>query len=171
VRLFLALVPSEDVTREIDREFVSLHRQYQGIRWVPPENMHVTLRFFGEREPEDLIGELDGIRSEDCLPIGFTLSRSGTFGRPPSVIWLSGKFSEEAFVLASRLGSVPDQLGEKQSRPFRPHLTVARVQAGNSVPSLRWNGRIQGTFHAVKLMSSILTSGGPIYRVLKTFPC
>ena len=56
-RLFVAVWPPEAVAAEL----TALHRKDQrGVRFVRPENWHITLRFLGDADPDEVIDALDG---------------------------------------------------------------------------------------------------------------
>src|SRR6185295_461041 len=57
-RLFIAVWPPEEVVGEL----MALHRKDQrGVRFVDPDNWHITLRFFGNANPDEVLGALDGV--------------------------------------------------------------------------------------------------------------
>lgn len=166
MRLFLALVPPRQIQERIVLDLAPHREAYPGLKWVPGEKLHLTLRFLGEVSPEDVLNRLQGLDILPCLPVGFTLNRYGTFGRPPSVLWLSGEFSRGAGILADGLSRLPDGNGNTEDRPFKPHITLARAHRGDKVPVLRDPVRIKGEFRELRLVSSVLTPGGPVYRTV-----
>lgn len=139
---------------------------YPDLRWTSSENQHLTLRFLGNREPESVVKEIEQLNLGFSLPVSFTLERCGTFGRPPSVLWLSGKFAETCYHLASRLAGIVDENGEMEKRRFFPHITVARSPRGRAIPRIDFKDKIHGSSAGIELISSTLTSRGPIYRTL-----
>jgi 2'-5' RNA ligase len=166
MRLFLALVPPRRIQESIARD-LALHRKaHPGLKWVPTVNLHLTLRFLGEVSTDDVLDRLGGVDIGSMLPVVFSLTRYGTFGRPPRVLWISGEFSREAGLLAGELGRLPDGNGNTGDRPFRPHITVARAHGGEGVPVPPDPGKIEGEFSGLRLMSSELTPGGPVYRTV-----
>lgn len=170
MRLFLALEPSRKVQVRITHCLETFRKKYPDLKWVSSENYHLTLRFLGDMTPESVISELAFFNPSPMLPVEFTLTRSGTFGVPPSVLWLSGDFSEGVYTIADKLGALPDGNGRTGRMPFRPHISVARPGRDGSLPGADWRGRIHGVFHDVKLVSSVLTPQGPVYTTLKTWP-
>ena len=62
--------------------------EQRGVRWVPPENWHVTLRFLGEADPADVGGRLDGATlSPATATLGPVVQR---FGRGLVVVPVAG---------------------------------------------------------------------------------
>jgi 2'-5' RNA ligase len=169
MRLFLAMEPSQSVQMRIFSDLESFRNQHPELKWVSSENLHVTLRFLGDRSPDSVISELALFNPSSCLPVEFTLNKSGTFGVPPSVLWLSGEFPEGIYTLAATVSTLPDQEGRTEKRPFSPHISVARAPRNSCLPSVNWHGQIAGVFQEVKLISSVLLSHGPVYSTLKTW--
>ena len=156
------------------------------LRWVRPENFHVTLHFLGDTEEElvpEVIAATGGAVS--ALTRGTThLARPGAFpsARRPRVLWVG--IEDEAEILAglSRALSHPlEELGfDLDTRPYHPHITVgyARKRARP--------GEVAGAFtefaaaaeeqlkeasaqipvEKVELVESELSSEGPTYTTI-----
>jgi 2'-5' RNA ligase len=161
-RLFVALWPPPDVQDAL----ADLERpRDQGVRWVPVENLHVTLRFLGDADVDEVSDVLDRTR----LPAAWA-------GVGPAVDVLA----ERALVLP--VGGVDDlaeivrratrSLGtEPDRRRFVGHLTVARL-ARRARPSRSAGMRFSAGFDVdeVALVASQLTARGPIYDTVATWP-
>jgi 2'-5' RNA ligase len=101
------------------------------LRWVPRDNLHVTVWFLGEvREPEALVATLRA-------PIGirpFTMHVAGAGLFPPTgaprVVWLGLPAGRDG--LLATYDALRPRLArhgfEPEKRPYNPHLTVARVK-------------------------------------------
>lgn len=125
-RLFAALPVPETLWPDLMARQTGL----AGAAWRPPENFHITLRFFGElshAQAEDLDELLAQIQAG---PIEISLEGMGWFGRrEPSAVWARVRESDELRSLsaqceraARRLGLAPDK------RPFTPHVTLAYLK-------------------------------------------
>ena len=106
-----------------------------GLSWTKPDQMHLTLAFLGEHPAEAL--ERMYAAAEPCCQIkafDATLSGAGAFPSPrrAHVLWLGiTEGASELSALAERLCSGLRGAGfELETRPFKPHLTVARVKRG-----------------------------------------
>jgi RNA 2',3'-cyclic 3'-phosphodiesterase len=105
------------------------------ISWTKPDQMHLTLAFLGEQPPEAL-ERLYGAAGpcSELKVFEASLSGAGAFPNPrrAHVIWLGiAEGGSELSALAERLCSGLQAAGfELETRPFRPHLTVARVKRG-----------------------------------------
>jgi len=170
VRIFAALaLPPRVIARIVgwQEEQKKLH---PSLRWVKEDNLHITLRFFGNLES----GALNRIRSvlENWKPghLGFSLERVGTFGGrgSPSVYWLGGDFPPQVTEIAGRLGRIPDERGRYGGGTFIPHLTVAR-RKGGPVPMPAFPGEVRGVLSTMWLVNSTLTPEGPEYEFLETY--
>ena len=105
-------------------------------RWVPPTNMHVSLRFLGNVEEE----QVPAIRET----LGPVVSRHATFlatlrglgcfpdAQRAAVLWLGlGDGAESFGQLAADVNRALDGLGfPEEERAFHPHLTLARLRRG-----------------------------------------
>ena len=60
-RSFLAFDINEAMRSELSQVIALLSTKAKGVRWVKPELMHCTLRFFGEVEEEILTGRLSEV--------------------------------------------------------------------------------------------------------------
>lgn len=102
-------------------------------RWVPEENIHVTLWFLGEVEEARVAAVLAALESPfDLQPFSMSLDGLGAF--PPSgaprVLWLGvGRGAAELRMLHGRLSARLEPLGfARERRPYSAHVTLARVK-------------------------------------------
>jgi 2'-5' RNA ligase len=109
-----------------------------GLRWVEPENLHLTLRFLGHLAAttlEELAAELPSI---DVPPFRIALDGCGTFGptSAPRVVWIAvGEGAEACGALAARVESLCRKVGlEPEARPFKAHVTLARARGEGPAP-------------------------------------
>ena len=164
MRLFVALKLSPTDVQSIEKWRKPLMLKYPFLRWTRDSQLHVTLRFLGERDPDLVIPEIKNLTLEELLPAEYTLTQTGRFGTPPSVLWLSGRFSSGVYTMAERLNSIPDGYGKSgESRPFIPHVTLVRIERGTYCPVISYDESITGACHSIHLISSRLTENGPVY--------
>ena len=136
-RLFIA-VPIPDAAIDACRTLIDEVRSRtdpRGARWVRMDGLHVTLRFLGPTAPAR-IGSIEAAMHASAAGHGrfdIDLAGAGAFpeGRRPRALWLGiARGAEELASLVRDLDGPLAALGwPADSRPFRPHLTVARTDA------------------------------------------
>ncbi len=165
MRLFVSINIPDDVKEDVGR----LYKRFSGIRFVPLENLHITLKFLGESEPEPIVSKLKEI---DFSTFSFTLKGVGAFPNKefPRVVWIGvGSGKEKIVDLAQKVDSLLADI-RKDDHPFHPHLTIARVRGAidKKIFDYSYKSRpiVVDSFY---LMKSILTPLGPQYKVIKRF--
>jgi 2'-5' RNA ligase len=182
LRLFYAIFISPRIAETLARHISQCALSGADVKWVEPQNLHLTLKFIGEVQLERLeeiiaAGEsaADGVKTFRVFWEGF-----GAFPdfRRPRVIWAGMKqggraVSEIAERLEDRLAAAGFR---KEERAFRPHLTIGRVKSPGGLEELRkateriQNSRIgEMEVSSFSLVKSTLTSRGPIYSVVRNF--
>ncbi|MBU6373112.1 MAG: RNA 2',3'-cyclic phosphodiesterase [Alphaproteobacteria bacterium] len=173
LRLFAAIPIPDDIARRV----VALMRGLPGARWTPAENLHVTLRFFGELdEPnaEDLDAAIDAAVAP-MRPFSLRLKGAGAFGgADPHAVWIGVEdASGDLARLAEACERAARSVGLKpETRRFTPHLTVAKTRGTDLDRVMAFQARC-ALFESrpfdvpgFGLYSSRVRPGGPsLYRV------
>jgi 2'-5' RNA ligase len=136
VRSFVAFDLSEDLRRQLDVQIARLRSRLQpgAIRWVPSENIHLTLKFLGEVPAERLPGIQEMLRrvASAYPPIRMRVRGLGCFPKVsrPRVVWVGVEDATGSLARLHRdLEEAFFQMGfAKESRGFHPHLTLGRVR-------------------------------------------
>lgn len=185
IRSFIAIPLSAQVGKTARNLIRDLSQEKDGVKWVPTDNLHLTLKFLGDVIDREIPAVCQAIRRvcRDQQP--FTLEFSGTGGFPtadrPRVLWAGiTQGGEELIELVSALETELADLGFKpEPRDYRPHLTLGRVRSGSRSASeevierlTRNANRYLGQMPAeqVRLYSSFLDKSGPSYHVMDTIP-
>lgn len=136
IRAFIALKTPQVWDEELRDLQLSLERKLRSkaVRWVKPEQIHITLRFLGSilpAEAEEITALLQPI-ADSIAPFKLECEGLGCFPnlRRPRVIWagISGAV-QEVQRLQRQIAEATARFGEPaEDREFRPHLTLARVQ-------------------------------------------
>ncbi len=174
IRLFIAL----DLPDDVKQRLAGLGGGVPGARWIPPENLHLTLRFIGEVE-EDRLDDLDGALGRLMVaPFALTLAGVDRFETAGKVraLWVGVARSEPLTLLQSKVDSALVRAGlPRDERRFTPHVTLARLK---DAPSQRVGRFIQqrslfrcgpvpiDRFH---LFESQTKRNGAIYHRLKAY--
>ena len=139
MRLFVAAEPSEtvrhasaDAGRRL-RAALGAKGIDHGIRWVPEENLHLTVWFLGEVSDQRATALLDVLRAPLEVP-AFTLHAAGLGAFPPSgsprVFWMGvTRGQEELSLLHDAVGARLSPWGfAAEGRSYSAHFTLARVK-------------------------------------------
>lgn len=193
MRTFIAIeLPAVVKQRVIERQRgFQMRLDEQGVgsalRWTPPENLHLTLRFLGDtsdaqrRQIETALANI-GARNP---AFQLALQGAGAFPnlRKPNILWLDfGGDLDVLGPLQRQIELAAQQAGfAAEARAFTPHLTIARAQKSATPTALARAGEALRTvvtatptatpfpvevFH---LVHSDLRPDGPIYTPLATF--
>lgn len=177
IRCFIAIEMSQEIRRLLERIEDELQRTISGVKWVKPDNIHLTLKFLGsiEKETVDKIKEILSQIAQDIKSFKIKLSLPGAFPSPgrARVIWIGVEEGKESSRLANIIEERLAPLGiEKESRAFHPHLTLARVKFlkdKSSVENAFTHLKVpqtEMTASKVTLFQSTLTREGAIYTLL-----
>jgi 2'-5' RNA ligase len=125
LRLFVALALPDDLAAQ----FVALQKGVPGAKWRSRENLHLTLRFFGEvTEPiaDEIDAELANVASA-ASPFALQLKGAGSFGgAAPHALWIGAENSPALSKLAADCERTARRVGLKpEPRKFAPHVTLA----------------------------------------------
>lgn len=187
IRLFIAVSLPPNVKKSIGDLSVRLQKgmQFTGAHptWVKPDLLHITMAFLGWQKPDrvDDAKAAMNAAAPSCVPI--TLSAGGVElfpdWRNPRVIamGLHGAIPQLS-ALYKCLGDECRARGfEVDERPFRPHLTLARIKSQKGLAGVRDLAKSHekvtaGSFevHSLDLYQSVLQPEGPTYTLLATVP-
>ncbi len=175
MRLFIAI----ELPGEVKRKLAGLRTEIPGARWVPLEQLHLTLSFLGEVDDE--MRELLTEELHEIVTPGFDLHFSGTGcfpnSRHPRVLWV-GLAAEQLLTKLAELvrKAVISCDIPQEERPFSPHITLARFRepAGREVAAfLEKHQRLELPTVKVRefvLFQSRLTPQGAIHIPVRQFP-
>jgi 2'-5' RNA ligase len=160
-RLFLALWLPPEVTSAIEE----LPRKPRPrMRWVPPDQWHVTLRFLGEADPDDVGAALDDV----ALPRPDVRLGPGTDVLGDHSLVLPAAGVDELAAVIHR--ATRDVGGRPSRRRFDGHVTLARLRRRARLDGLVGR-RLDAGFAAdeVALVESRLRPEGAVYRTMRTW--
>lgn len=183
IRSFIAIELPEEVKTGLRRLQTELKLpRHNFVKWVAPESIHVTLKFLGNISPQK-VAEITKVMeqaSQGNVPFQLEISEVGAFPnlRQPRVLWLGIRGEIDKLVAWQQRidnGLVP--LGfAKETRPFTPHLTLARLREGVSPGDRRDFGELvmktplevnfKVNVNSLSLMKSQLLPGGAVYSRL-----
>jgi 2'-5' RNA ligase len=179
VRAFLAVELSDAARAAVLEAVEALRRVAHGpIRWVPAENLHLTLKFLGHLPEETLSRLLRALlpRLAKIEPFRFELSGVGAFpsARAARVLWVGvAEGGSELARLARSVEGAAARAGvARERRPFQGHLTIARLREPGRVPIERVAGpdRVAVEVREVVLFRSDLRREGARYVPIARLP-
>jgi RNA 2',3'-cyclic 3'-phosphodiesterase len=143
LRLFFAVELNSELRQALSQLIDELKQEPWGhrVRWVHPENLHVTLRFLGSTSPEK-ISELakhahNAINKIEPFPLQLHNIRFFPSPTAPRAIAADIIPTSELFELANALEEVASNLGfTPETKPYLPHLTLGRI-IHHHAPNLR----------------------------------
>lgn len=181
-RLFIAIkLPPRALTAFGDL-IDSLRRIPSPARWVRKESIHITLKFLGDVPTSTIPSLSDALSNvaESMLPFEISSGLNCAFPnmKKPTVLWvgLAGEGLKSLNAVQSKVDDACESLGfAKETRPYRPHLTLCRIRKpGNLQPLLK---AFQSTHlppllipvDEIHLMRSELKSSGAVYTSVAEF--
>lgn len=126
-RLFIAI----DVPREIKEQLCRLRVDIPGTRWVPMEQLHLTLAFLGEVDCERTARLMEGLGAVRGQGFELGLGPTGCFSgrKRPRVLWVGIKPEPLLMALVERVrAECRGCLILLEERLFIPHITLARIK-------------------------------------------
>lgn len=184
IRSFLAFDIPPKMKAELGSVIGVLSQKARDIKWVKPERMHCTIRFFGDVEEDILLGKLSHIIEREVLhqaPIHLTGHGVGVFPnwRYPRILWAGLVGDTEAVMsLHAKLEQSFEELGlPRDPRVLRLHLTLGRARAPlkdcetlvHLVEKMGEHEFGSVNVDSLVLYKSVLTKEGPIYTALRKF--
>lgn len=167
MRLFVAVDLPDEVKDAAAHVIETLRSSAPDAKWVPRDNLHVTLAFLGETPLVDEVSNAVAAAAEDVVAFASGLEGLGTFPSPrrARVVWL-GLAGEDGYrAAAAAAWERLEPLGfEAEKRAFTAHLTIARFrtpsafEANASVPEFRF------PVEALTLFRSRLGRPAPVYE-------
>ena len=180
IRTFIAVDVGTIIRDRLIEMQASLAKEVADVKWVEPDNLHLTLLFLGEVNDRDLLTVCRCVSKATVARAAFPLEVRGIgcFPNPrrPRVLWAGiAEGAEELIALHADLEPPLLEQGcyRREERRYTPHITLGRVndeQAAEPIAKLlpkhqAWSGG-HTMVKEILVMSSELTSKGPTYAIL-----
>jgi 2'-5' RNA ligase len=178
-RLFVAVEVPPEVRAALEAALAPWREALPAARWVPPQHLHVTLRFLGGVRPDlvDGVSAAVGAAARTVAPVVTRLDGLGAFPTPgrARVLWAGledgpGRMAGLALAIDTALAPT----FRPEARPFRPHLTVARCDPPARLPPSFASTPLEPVAFEVAravLFESVPTgTGPPRYEVVAAHP-
>ena len=183
IRAFIAVeLPAELKSELAELEGQLIKNSPLVVKWVDPNNIHITLKFLGEISEDSIEDLMLAIEesTQGIQPFKLEVREVGAFPNleRAQVLWVRVKGELDKITqLQKRIESNTEQLGfPRESRAFSPHLTLGRVRnearpnerhrLGKLLTDTSFTATNNIDVHAVDLMRSHLTPTGPVYTCI-----
>lgn len=170
MRYFLAIPLPEDMKQKL-HEINSKLQEFKGLRFVSPDNMHLTLLFLGDNGAKQKIDELKKIKFK---PFNLKIKKIARYpeNQKMRLIWAELEESTELIELQKKITQLFDIKQE-----YKPHITLARIKTTKDFKKEELVKKIDEIkipktkieVKNYKLYSSELTVLGPVHRVIEYF--
>ncbi|HEX7980401.1 MAG TPA: RNA 2',3'-cyclic phosphodiesterase [Gemmatimonadaceae bacterium] len=177
MRLFFAIELPDDVQERLDEATTSLRAEAPELAWIDREKRHLTLKFLGD-VADDALPRLTAAADHATAthgPLEMSVHEVGAFPnfRRARVVWIGVEQERRLELLHHDLEVACESAGfEVEGRPFRPHITLARVRSPLPVDRMKAFARVARSVRMratvpverITLFESILAPPGARYR-------
>jgi len=153
LRTFIAIEIPQNIHTAIDRQTAALKAALGSslVRWVPTENIHLTLKFLGEVSPAnvEMLAQMLTMEASQQQPFEMRFEGLGAYPnfRHPRVLWIGIQAPAGLEGLQHGIEAASARLGYAgENRTFSPHLTIGRVRQtvqGEAMQTIR--AALEGT--------------------------
>ena len=182
IRCFIAIEIPDTIQNRLAQIQGTLRKQIQKASWVKPNNVHLTLKFLGDVDPNDLEFIGHAIERVASRHRSFSLRIGGLGAFPnfarPRVMWIGAKVGGECVSsLAQDINMALSECGfPRDAKTFNPHITIARLKERTDLRpyanQYRQYDRINGaeiSVNSISLIQSQLHPTGAIYSTLQSY--
>jgi 2'-5' RNA ligase len=187
IRAFIAINLSTEIQNSLDEVSNKLEERLNDvpIRWVPVENIHLTIKFLGDVSVSNLEMLQKMLRSEASQhdPFEFSVGNLGAFPSisRPRVIWVGVEAPPELHTLQRGIETETARLGyAREKRTYSPHLTLGRVSRNADAKDIKCIREVlknctigylgAARVSEVHLYQSELLPGGAVYKQIFSAP-
>jgi len=182
MRAFIAVEIPSGLSKQISELQEFLKKSDADANWVPEQNFHYNLKFFGSLTESELKKVIAATQKAISASKSFEIEINGIGGFPtlnsPRVVWIGiKKGSSELKAVADSLEEAYSEIGiPKEEREFQPHLTLCRLKSNDHkhelVEKVKQKEHINiGSFKVTELVlfKSTLKPTGPVYEPVEKF--
>lgn len=172
-RLFTGI----ELAEEIREHLSALELPLPGASWIDEDDLHLTLRFFGDVSDQQARDVMDLLETLGADAFSLAIKGLGTFGAEPHTLYADVVLNPGLEALARGHDRVARGVGlPAAKRPFKAHITLARMHHADPVKlarflSLNATLAFEPVFiHRFALFSSKPRTGGGPYVIEELYP-
>ena len=176
MRIFIAIELDKEIKKALSKIQDELKTTLVDVKWVEPENIHLTLKFLGEVEENKItkISQILKALSSQSEPFTIALCELGAFPnfKYPRVVWIGVSEGKTEFLKLAEL--IEDSLAQlkfpKEKRGVSAHFTLGRFRSNKNTDALSEKlntiqvPRLKQKIKSISLFKSTLTPKGPLYE-------
>src|SRR5699024_808972 len=176
---FIAIPLSTSIKRNLAQWQIVLKQSLGYHQWVHPEDLHITLKFLGAIQDSKLLSVVDELSLvQNFNTFSLHIGSLGTFGHPhrPRVLWASVERNSQLMGIQAQVEEQMLHVGfEKETRTFRPHVTLTKRWSGspnkNNVDVMREQFREKSYLLPVEevVLYQIFPKQTPKYKVVSRY--
>ncbi|MBI4233331.1 MAG: RNA 2',3'-cyclic phosphodiesterase [Chloroflexi bacterium] len=182
LRLFIAVELSAEVKAALGQLIGAMRHRVEGVRWVDPDGIHLTMKFLGDVPSEQAAAIAAAMQQAAQGIAPFRLALQGVGGFPnlqrPRVLWvgLEGDVQTAKALHKALEGALEPLHFSREGRAFNPHLTLGRVREATPPAQRARIGEVLARVpsppaspmpvEALSLIQSTLTPQGACYTRL-----
>jgi len=182
MRCFIAINIGDSLKKDIGSAIGGLISGKGDVKWVPPENLHVTLKFLGDISDDAVQKVKDHLSaiSKRHGPFEVRLHGVGVFPdrKRPRVVWIDILNVDQLIILQDEVEQYAVTSGViRDSRPFSAHLTIGRIRSlsdrdtfFSAMETLRDRDFGNIVVNKISFMKSDLKPAGAQYSIVAEFP-
>jgi len=178
MRLFVAIELLDSARQSLTGVQEALRPKCPDVRWVRPEQLHLTVKYLGDVDDRDAAGVSEAISRAGSASKSFAMSvgECGCFPEWGSVRIVWAGVQEPSGLLASCVEATEGELESvgfaREERSFSPHITIGRMREDRSRGGMRslveafHHEAVKQSVSSLTLMASVLSPKGPTYSVV-----
>ena len=181
MRLFVAINLPRPIRENLALDMNRLRQIAPSVRWIRPDNLHITVRFLGTVAPARVEDITRGLGNAVRERNGFRIAIHGLGAFPslknPRVLWSGIRPNHQLTELQRAVEREMQNIGfPGEARPFHPHVTLARVDRPlpeAEAAALRADSmcaEMNVDVATIDLMESRSTTSGAEYTLIRTVP-
>lgn len=180
MRLFVAWLLDDSIVAALSRVQKKLANSCDGVRWVNPQQLHLSVKFLGDVPDSDVTQVTEAVvrGAAKCKPFTTSICGCGCFPPhgPVRIVWIGAEESTGTMLQSAKeIIDALEEVGfEPERREWLPHITIGRVRDDRSHGCIRSAieehsfETLDQSVQSVSVMSSVLSAQGPTYTALHT---